>query len=569
MSKVHNLFLKRSIPLPMVMILSFALLLSGCSAKTSSHPSSAAGTQAAGTQAADTQAAGTQAASVEKKDELILAVGSTADSGVFDPKKGWGTHAQIRLTHSSLLKIDSDLNFIPDLAKSYEVSADGLTWTFPLREDVKFSNGEPVTAEDVKFTYEMLQEDGISYDLSFVKSIEAKDGNMVVITLKQPHSVFVGQLTEIGIVPKDLYNDHYSHNPVGSGPYKVVQYNEGQQIILEYNDYWYGSKPQFKKLTLLLLPEDAALAAAKAGEADLVYVPPSFADQKVEGMKLLRFESIDSRGIAMPTLKSGGKGKINKNEVNVGNDVTSDPAIRKALSVGLSRDSIIDVALDGYAQKAFSICDSLPWFNDETVIQDGNVEEAKKILADAGWADTNHDGIVEKNGQKAEFDLLYSSSDQLRSDMSLAVADMAKEFGIQINAKGATWDEIFVKGKENAVMWAGGQHHPGELYSLYNSRVINQGNDNITQYTNPIVDGYLDQAMEAATQEEANKYWKLAQWDGTTGFSTLGDIPIIWLARVDHLYLSNEKLDVGKQPIHSHGYQWALFGNITDWTWAD
>ncbi len=554
MIKPKNLPWKRILPLSMATLL-LLVFVAGCgSASSQPSPPSSDALEAISKPAA--------------KEELILAVGKT-DTGMFDPKKGWGTHAQIRLTHSSLLRIDSDMNFVPDLAKSYDVSEDALTWTFPLREDVKFSNGDPVTAEDVKFTYEMLQADGVKFDLSFMKSIEATDAHTIVITLNEPRSTFVSQLTEIGIVPKALYDDNYSSNPIGSGPYKVVQYNDGQQIIMEYNDYWYGTKPQFKKLTLLLLAEDAALAAAKAGEADIVYVPPTFADQKVPGMTLLRFESIDSRSISMPTQKSGGKGKINENSVNVGNDVTSDLAIRKALSVGLSRDWIINIALDGYGQKAFSLCDYLPWFNEETVIEDGNIEEAKKILADGGWADTNKDGIVEKNGLKAEFDLLFSSSDQLRSDMALAVADMAQALGIKINAKGMTWDEIYVKGKENAVLWGGGRHHAHQLYTMYHSGVLNQGYNNMTHYTNPVVDGYLDKAMHASTQEEANRYWKLAQWDGETGFGTLGDIPIIWLARVDHLYLASEKLDVGKQPIHSHGHEWALFGNITEWTWAD
>ncbi|AOT72486.1 ABC transporter substrate-binding protein [Geosporobacter ferrireducens] len=509
-----------------------------------------------------------EAKTPETKEELVLAVGKT-DTGLFDPKKGWGTHAQIRLTHSSLLTIDSDLNFIGDLAKYYEVSKDALTWTFPLRNDVKFSSGEPVTAEDVKFTYEMLKEDGIKFDLSFVKSVEVVDSNTIVFTLNEPRSTFVSQLTEIGIVPKAHYDDNYSQNPIGSGPYKVVQYNDGQQIIMEYNPYWYGTEPQFKKLIFLLLEEDAALAAAKAGTADIVYVPPTFANQKVEGMTLRKFESIDSRGITMPTQKSGGKGKINNNDVAVGNDVTSDLAIRKALSVGLDRQGLIDVALDGYGQKAFSLCDYLPWFNEETAIEDGNIGEAKKILADGGWIDTNNDGIVEKDGMKAEFNLLFSSSDQLRSDLSLTVADMAKEFGIKINAIGKTWDEIYIEGKANAVLWGGGRHHPHQLYTMYSSKVIDQGYNNMTVYINPAVDKYLDRAMHAATQEEANKYWKLAQWDGTTGFSTLGDMPIIWLARVDHLYLANEKLDLGRQPIHSHGHEWALFGNITEWTWSN
>lgn len=502
------------------------------------------------------------------KEELVLAVGKV-DVGVFDPKKGWGTHAQIRLTHSSLLTIDANLNFVGDLAKSYSISEDALTWTFPLREDVKFSNGEPVTAEDVKFTYEMLKEDGIKFDLSFVRSIDIADGNTIVIQLTEPRSTFVSQLTEIGIVPKNHYDDRYSDNPIGSGPYQVVQYNDGQQIIMEANPYWYGTKPQFKKLTFLLLEEDAALAAAKAGQADIVYVPPTFAEQKVAGMKLLSYESIDSRGIMFPAVPSGGKGKTNDKEVEVGNDVTSDLAIRQALNIGLDRQKLLDIALGGYGQKAYCLCDNMPWFNEETIVEDGDIEGAKDILARGGWVDTDQDGIAEKDGLKAEFDMYYSSSDQLRTDLSLAVADQARELGIKINLIGATWDEIYMKGKTAAVAWGGGRHHPHQLYTMNSSKVIDTSYHNMSNYRNEKVDEYLDRALTATSQEEANKYWKLAQWDGKTGFSGIGDAPIVWLVRVDHLYLANEKLNLGKQPVHSHGHEWALFGNIAEWTWED
>lgn len=540
---------KKRVVLWMMLVLSLAVVLAGCETSSVQQEEETGSPKAEAT-----------------KQELVMAVGKT-DVGMFDPKKGWGTHAQIRLTHSSLLTIDSDLNFVGDLAKSYSVSEDALVWTFPLREDVKFSNGEQVTAEDVKFTYEMLKEDGIKFDLSFVNAIEIADGNTIVIKLQEPRSTIVSQLTEIGIVPKAHYDDHYSSNPIGSGPYHVAQYDDGQQIILEYNPYWYGTEPQFKKLTLLLLGEDASLAAAKAGQADLVYVPPTFADQKVPGMTLLSYESIDSRGIMLPTVPSGGKGKTNDKDVDIGNDVTSDLAIRQALNIGLDRQKLLDMALGGYGQKAFCLCDNLPWFNEETIVQDGDIAEAKDILAAGGWADTNNDGIVEKDGRKAEFDMFYSSSDQLRTDLSLAVADQATEFGIKINLVGATWDEIYMKGKTAAVAWGGGRHHPHQLYTMNSSKVIDTGYNNMPNYSNPVVDEYLDKAITAVTQEEANKYWKLAQWDGKTGFSGRGDAPIVWLVRVDHLYLANEKLDLGKQPVHSHGHEWALFGNITDWTW--
>jgi peptide/nickel transport system substrate-binding protein len=333
-------------------------------------------------------------------DELIIATGH-ADVGTFDPKKGWGNHFQSPLTHSTLLAIDKDFNYVGYLAKSYVVSDNALEWTFDLRDDIKFSNGETVTPSDVKFTYEMLREDGIAFDLSSIKDIQLVGNNKIKFILNSPNSNLIGPLLEVGIVPEKYYNDNYSANPISSGPYQVVQYNSGQQIILEANPYWYGPKLHFKKLTLLLMDEDAALATAKAGQADVVYVPATFGNQTVPGMKMLEFKSVSGRAITMPTVPAGGKGLVNGVEVKAGNDVTSDVAIRRALSYGIDRQQVIDLALHGFGEKAFSLNDDLPWFNKETVIKDGDIDTAKKILSDAGWVDSDKDGIVEKNGLKA------------------------------------------------------------------------------------------------------------------------------------------------------------------------
>ena len=79
--------------------------------------------------------------------------------------------------------------------------------------------------------------------------------------------------------------------------------------------------------------------------------------------------------------------------------------------------------------------------------------------------------------------------------------------------------------------------------------------------------GYMEKAMHASTQEEANKYWKLAQWDGKTGASGLGDVPFVWLIRLDHIHIGDARINVGDQPIHTHGHEWSLLANIAEWTW--
>ena len=503
---------------------------------------------------------------IKERDELVIAVGSLFDSGQFDPKQKYGSHQQHRLTHNSLLKYDSDLNLIGDLASDYEISKDGMSWTFTIKPDIKFSNGETVTAEDVVFTYDMLKKDGIAFDLGFIDTIQIIEKDKVKFNLKEPRITFVSQLTEIPIVPAKYYDENYTNNPIGSGPYMVKEYKKGEQVIFEKNPYY--NKPLFfKKLTFLLLEEDAALAAAKAGGIDVLAIPASFSEQKIDNMTLYSYPSVDARGIVLPVLPAGNKGMINGTEVNVGNDVTSDLAIRQALNIGLNRKELIDLTMNGYGQVSYSLSDRLPWFNEEQIIEDGNIEEAKRILSDAGWKDEDGDGILEKNGIRASFELYYSAEDKLRGDLSVGVADQAIKFGIEIKPRGSSWDEIFPKGKENAVLWAGGRHHPHQLYTMYSSKVIDTGYNNMSQYKNKLVDEYLNKAMTSSDIEKSYQYWKLAQWDNNTktGFAGIGDAPIVWITQIDHLYFLANDLDVGKQILHSHGYEWSLFNDIDTW----
>lgn len=499
---------------------------------------------------------------------LTLAVGDIS-GGEFDPVKGWGTRpAQIRPIHSSLLKVNAALEFEGDLATGHTVSEDGLVWKLPLRKDAEFSNGEPVTAHDVRFTYELLKKEGVRFDLDFVNGIRAVDEHTVEFTLSAPRSTFVSQLTEIPILPRKHYGKDYSANPIGSGPYRVADYQDGQQLILERNPHWYGTAPQFDKLTFLFLAEDAALAAARAGKVDVLYVPPTFAGQKLPGMSLKRYESVDSRGLSLPTQPSGKSGRINGKDVAVGNDVTADPAIRKALNIGLDREAIVDVALQGHGRPAYSLADTLPWFNGETVFKDGDVKGAKKLLTAAGWVDRNGDGVLDKDGRPASFTLLHPADDNLRSDLALVVSEQARALGIDIKVKGSSWDGIYADGKANAVTWGGGRHHPHQMYEMYATDEHNIGYNNMPHYSNARVDAAMKRALAATTQEEANSWWKKAQWDGTGGFAGAeGDAPLVWLARIDHLYFVADGLDLGKQPVHAHGHEWALFNTIADWRW--
>ena len=493
-------------------------------------------------------------------DELILAVGGEPDDG-FDPTTGWGRYGS-PLFQSTLLARDNNLKIIEDLAAEYHISKDGLTWTFYLRDDVKFSDGEPLTGGDVVYTYETAASSGSVVDLSVMESVKAIDEYTVEINLKKPQSTFVSVAASLGIVPAHAHGTDYASNPIGSGPYKFVQWDKGQQLIVEANENYYGAKPYFKKLTFLYLSEEAAYAAAKSGQADIVSISPQLASREVKGMNVLAVPSVDNRGISFPFIKAG---RFTAEGIPVGNDVTSDLAIRKAVDIAVDRQALVDGILFGYGSKAYSVCDGLPWWNKDTVFEDGRIEEAASILAEAGWMDEDQDGILEKDGIKAEFNLVYPAGDSIRQSLALAVSDQMAPLGIKINLAGLSWDEIEARMYSDAVLFGWGSHDPLEMYNLYHSSTSGTGYYNTTYYQNPTADGYMESALRASTEEEALEYWKKAQWDGESGFSSRGDVVWSWLVNLKHVYLVSEKLDLGQNRIEPHGHGWPLTANVQEW----
>ncbi|WP_405097950.1 ABC transporter substrate-binding protein [Oceanobacillus sp. FSL H7-0719] len=503
------------------------------------------------------------AANDEGTDELILAIGSEPEEG-FDPTLGWGRYGS-PLFQSTLLTYNKDFEIAYDLAESYEVSDDGRIWTIHIRDDVKFSDGEALDAADVVFTFETAQQSASVVDLSNLKKVEAKDDFIVEMTLEEPDSTFIYTLVTTGIVPEHAYSEEYKENPIGSGPYELVQWDKGQQVIAEVNPHYYGKEPEFSKLTFLFLAEDAAFAAANAGGVDILSVPATFGNEEIKGMERVQLSSVDNRGVMLPFVPSGEETKDGR---IIGNDVTADPAIREAMNIGIDRQALVEGVLNGFGTPAYSAADELPWWNEDTKIDDDNMDRAKKILTDAGW-EMQDNGIRIKDGIEASFHLLYPSGDQVRQSLSLAFADRIEPLGIKAEPKGASWNEIEREMYSEPIMMGWGNHSPIEMYHLFSSNTRGIGYYNANYYANPQVDKYMNHALRATTQEEAYDWWKKAQWDGETGFSAKGDAPWVWLVNVDHIYFVNDRLEIGEQKVQPHGHGWPITDFILDWHWKE
>lgn len=499
-----------------------------------------------------------------KKDSVVIAIGSEPET--LDPTQGWG-HGNSPIVQSTLVKYNADLTFENDLATGYELSPDGLTWTFTIRDDAKFTDGEKVTAEDVAFTLETAKAAQGSVDLTYMESAVAKDDTTVVITLSAPTSIFLNTLASVGIVPEHAYGEDYGRNPIGSGPYKFVEWKTQEQIIFTANEDYYGGAPAIKNVTVVFMSEDAALAAVQAGEVDVAYSTATLGTTEVKGYHVEAITSADNRGFTLPVLPN--EGKTTESGAPIGNNVTCNIEIRQAIAYAIDRQQVADAVLNGFGRPAYSENDGMPWNNPEVKIET-DVEYAKKLLADAGWKDTDGDGIVEKDGLKAEFKCVYPSGDSVRQAVGMAAAEQLKEIGIKISIEGMSWDEIMNVMFSEAVLMGWGSAIPNETYYLYRSEgSLLDDFYNPEGYMNDVTDGYLNAAMAALSVEEANANWQKAQWDGTTGTAMQGECPWVWIVNLDHVTYVRDGLSIGDQPIHGHGHGLPLIQNLNEWAWTE
>ena len=498
--------------------------------------------------------------------ELVVAAfshGGEPEAG-YDPMYGWGAIGE-PLIQSTLMKMNRNMTYENDLATSWKANDDFTEYTVNIRDDVKFTDGTPLDADDVAFSYNQAKTTGEAVDLSTMDNATAVDKNTVKFTLNKPDSTFSDKLLYVGIVPSDSYNNEtYGTNPVGSGPFKFVQWDKGQQVILEKNPDYYGKQPEFDKLTILFQQNEASFNSAKNHELDIAAVPLAYANETIDGYHAFLSESLDVRGISLPV--QNNTGETNEDGVALGNNITADKSIREALNYGISRENISKGALNGIGVPNYDgISHLLPWYNKEAAIKDGDIDKAKDILKKGGWEDTDGDGIVEKDGVKASINLYYPSDATERQAIAVAVAEQAKEIGIEVNATGSNWDEMDAIKFTDPIVWGFGSTDPITMWGEYYSDQAGIGYNNPALVNNSAVDAHIDKAM-SQPRESSYAEWSDVSWDGTTGISPKGDAAWLWVSEIRYTYFVDDSLDISEDTFKLQPHGGDAFGNIYDWT---
>jgi len=476
-------------------------------------------------------AATAQGATPKHGGTLIAA--TSGEEATLNPHISTGAANQVPVNniYDLLVYLNFDLEPVPGLATSWEVSKDGLTYTFNLAKNATWHDGKPVTSADVLYTLKDIypQHPRAQWWRGMAKSIslEAPDNHTVVIKLKSPFAPFLTVMAfEIGgphILPKHLYEgtdfkkNPYNNKPIGTGPFMFKEWVKGSHIELIRNPNYFAkgkeNKPYVDRLITRIIPDSSALALAlKKGDVD--FIPSTFVPlEEVAEFRKDPKITVDPRGDGL-TLKYLF--------FNLRHPILSKQAVRQAIAYGMDKQKILNFALSGEGKVAKSILNSrMGWaFNSNVPEYAFDPKKANELLDKAGIA-RGGDGIR----FKMRLHCPNRGSDPLIAEV---VRDNMKPLGIDVQIVSADlatfYDSVFMRWDfDTAVQQMATAPDPslGTSRFIHSKNIVKATMVNVMGYNNPEVDRLLDREFNQVDRKERAATWRQIQ------DLVMNDLPVI------------------------------------------
>jgi peptide/nickel transport system substrate-binding protein len=425
--------------------------------------------------------------------------------------------------YSGLVRVNETMELVPDLAESWDFSADGLTWTFKLKKDVLWHDGKPFTSADVKYTYDAIKHPdygGIrKTDFKPITSVEAPDDHTVVLKLDAPYAPLLSKLT-IGIIPKhifettsikDMKENPACMEPIGTGPYKFVEWEKDQYIMLEANPDYYGEGPFIEKVLWKFYGDNQVmLAALEKGDIDYMgAIPPDDVERVQKALAATHeFKQIPQNGYTYIGLKQT-------------DPVLKDKLVRQALMYGTNRAQIVQEVLQGYGVVMHANLPPSSWAyaGDELNQYEFNPEKAKQLLDQAGWK-VGADGIREKDGRKMDVKILTSTGNKILEAALLITQQNWKDLGVNAVVEYIEWSVLcaqyldVAQFQAYALGWALGVDPDCYLYFHSSAAVDETGKlvgFNDVEFKNAELDELLESGRTEMDQEVRKQIYVDAQ----------------------------------------------------------
>ncbi len=424
------------------------------------------------------------------------------------------------LIYDGLIKRDKDLNLVPSLAESWQISRDCLTLTFKLRNNATWHDGRPFTAEDVRFTYETMinEQTPTAYKEEFlqVKELEVIDPYTLRITYAQPYAQAL-ESWGMWMLPKHLLAPYVAggrlreapqnRRPIGNGAYRFVEWKSGEKIVLVANADYFEGKPYLSRVVYRIIPSQATI----------------FLELKAKGVDFAGLTAIQfKRQTDYPAFN-----KAYKKYQYPGNAYTylgfnlkdprfADRRVRRAFAHAIDRQELIDGVLLGLGREATGPYKPGTWAYDPDVAKFlYDPERAKRLLAEAGWKDANGDGVVSKDGQPFAFTILTNQGNEERKKVAEIIQQRLRAIGVVVEIRTLEWasfiKEFIRKRRFEAIILGWGIGLDPDQYEIWHSSKTGPDELNHISYANAEVDRLLDLGRASCRREERKKYYDRLQ----------------------------------------------------------
>ena len=496
---------------------------------------SACGGGAAATQAPASTEAPAVTEAPTSSGPAVLHIGWLTQPDTLNPAYAFLTPAYIvfDLIYSPLVTEDKNGNYVGALAQDWSASDDGLTWTFTLKDGLKWHNGEDVTAEQVAWTINAIMTNpegwaALSNYANGFSKVTASDDKTVVITTKQPIANMEYRLSFLYAVyppdfekfttTEDLQNFPNDH-PIGTGMFKVNTFDKDKGVlILDSNkDFFDGPARIDQVIYQTFDSSDALVQALKVGDVDALDEVPASAFETVKGFENIHTTSTDGRSFTELIINSVDE----KNDpAPTGNPALKDPAVRLAMETATNRQDLIDIVLQGLGSPGDTIVPPTLgggfWHSPNIKLPEFNIDQANKILDDAGYT-LGADGVREKDGNRLDFRLQFSSSEAAYPRVADLLTGWFSQIGIKTTPEAVDEDALIASttgvGDYDLVIWGwGSDPDPDFILSVLLTDQFVSGGWSDSGYHNPEYDQlYLDQQAAVDRNKRQEIIWKMQE----------------------------------------------------------
>jgi peptide/nickel transport system substrate-binding protein len=427
------------------------------------------------------------------------------------------SHGVAGKIYNGLVEYDKDLKIKGDLAERWEITNEGKTITFYLRKDVRWHDGHPFTAADVEFTYKFMIDDKTptSYDADFrlVKSFEVLDDYTVRVSYEE---AFAPALISWGmaVLPKhllegkDVTKSPLLREPVGTGPYRFKEWKAGESITLVANDDYFKGRPHIDRLVTRVIPDTATtFLELLNGAIDMMGLTPLQWTRQTDNNPKFTDQYDKYKYLSFGYVYVG---------YNHAKKPFNDKRVRQALTYATPKSDIVKgILFDLGIPASGPYKPGTIWYNDKVKKYDYSLEKAKELFAQAGWTDSNGDGILDKKGKKLEFELMTNQGNTVRTKICETLQQSWAKAGVKVNIRVLEWatfiNEYVDKQKFDALVLGWSITNDPDLYDVWHSSNCGGKKLNFICYKNEELDKLLIEGRKEFDPEKRKVYYHKAQ----------------------------------------------------------